>query len=221
MSIIVANLLGASLAMAADARDSYVGAYGLIGVARTNNLQQLPTTTYEFINDSSDNNGLTGGAGIWAGYDLQPRFNVPFSVELAGSYRHRHDENITFTDAGLTYAEKADVRTTDIMASALWHLPDVWSVKPYVGGGAGAVFIQSDTFEQSPSTVPGTGDDRTNFAWQLQAGLLYPLNERFDMRLDYRYIDMGRVSMGAFPTLDTFEYDLASHDIRIGFDYKF
>lgn len=95
-------------------------------------------------------------------------------------------------------------------------------VRPYVGGGLGVAFIKGRTRTATyvlirpdggpsiPHTfAAGDGDD-TVLAYQGMVGVAYPLSERTEIRLGYRYFATGEVEINR--TKGSF----SSHDIEIG-----
>lgn len=217
LSLLLASVAFSSPATAED-RNAYVGAFGLVGWADQSNVERsggLP-----IVDESSDSGGINGGAGAWLGYDWKDK-GLPVRTEIAGTWRYRHDMNVSFISGGPLFAAKSDISTVDVIVSALYDIPVSWKVKPYIGAGVGTVYSDVDTYLLTPTRVDGPGDTGWDLAWQLQAGVNYPISERWDFRVDYRYVDLGEISTGAVASGDSFTADLASHDLRIGATWNF
>lgn len=209
--------LAATPALAAD--DWYAGVFALGGFSDTDGTTRSPAGPA--VTDSTDTNGISGGAGIWGGHKMGD-----YSIELSGAYRYRHDMNISFTDITTSgsYGTKANVETFDLMLSGLYDIPLGYKLQPYVGAGAGLVYLYNETeLDNGITRTDGGSNSDLNFAWQLQTGLKYPVSDNALVRLDYRYIDMGKVTTGTqpTPTNDRFTSDLFSHDIRLGMTWAF
>ncbi len=206
------------------AEGTYYGIGLMGGFTDTQDTKRDPAQTTP-ITTSSDSSNLSGGAAVWLGYDLYPKYGIPLRTELATSFRSRHDFNVLFTQASpgnSLYGAKSNVQTTDFMVSLLWDIPNIplrSRFKPYIGGGVGVVYIDSDTdgFTPTPSYAR---DNRWNSAWQAQAGMTYAYSTKLDIRFDYRYIDLGDISTGRLASGDRFTTHLTSHDLRIGVEWK-
>lgn len=210
-----------ALALSATAANAgwYAGPMLLGGFSDNDNYERDPVTPFPFSGET-DTAGVSGGVGALAGYDFSDA-DLPFSVEIAGNYRFRHDMNIRYNDPANTilYGEKSNVQTADFIVSALYDLPLGWDVQPYIGGGAGVAHIM---LENEVAGIPGSPDSsNTNFAWQAQGGLKYPVGDGMKLRFDYRYIDYGRIETSRLTTGDVFSADLTSHDLRLGLTWDF
>ncbi len=197
----------------------YLGPYALIGFTNQNDYSRTPVTALP-VDGDTDTMGVNGGAGLWGGYDFGA-----WSLELSGTYRARHDANFAFTDitSGLGLAAKSNVQTADLLVSTLYDLPVDWAVIPYIGAGAGVALHHLETELLTATTTDAGKNSDWQFAWQLQGGLKYPLSEGTLLRVDYRYIDLGKITTNALPTAtnDRLSTDLTSHDLRIGMSWEF
>jgi opacity protein-like surface antigen len=83
--------------------------------------------------------------------------------------------------------------------------------------------------EGFPSIAFGEEHDEWNLAWAVYAGLGFDVTDNFTMELAYRYLDMGDGASGnlvAYDGTDNFDNpmefnDITSHDVKVGFRYKF
>jgi opacity protein-like surface antigen len=221
MKAALAALLVTAAAHPAFAADSgwYAGPFLLGGFTDGDNYERSPSTPLP-VTGQTDTSGMSGGGGAWGGYDFGQ-----FSLELAGSYRFRHDQNFTFTDITTTnsFGAKANVQTADFIVSAFYDIPLGWKLQPYVGGGAGVVYHRLDT-DMLTTTVTDAGSSSSwDLAWQVGGGLKYPLSDRMNLRLDYRYVDLGQIETSALPTgtNDKLSADITSNDIRLGLTWSF
>lgn len=211
--------------------ETYAGVHAMVGWAEASHLERIPPQPALPMSLNSDTGGVNGGAGAWLGYDFNPRYDLPISLELGGSWRYRHDLNVSFRDTGggnPLYGLKSDVSTTDIILSGIWDVtplrgPDSFPLQPYVGAGIGAVYAKAENYLLTPATTQASDSTDWNMAWQLQTGLKYPMSKDFSLRLDYRYINMGTISSSVLPSTssDRFTAEIDSHDIRIGAVWHF
>ncbi len=111
--------------------------------------------------------------------------------------------------------------TFSVMANATYGA-ELAGFRPYVGGGVGLARhqakIDSIAYEAGsdlPAASIGFSENATVFAFQLMAGIGYPLSEQAEMWLGYRYFETAdadfRVSEMTFST----------HNFELGLLYKF
>jgi opacity protein-like surface antigen len=124
-------------------------------------------------------------AGAAVGYKL---CNVRLETEF--SYRHnRPHVKHHATDSALSDSIKFrfDLETYALLVNAYYDFDfsNCWNLKPYVGAGIGY------GHNQFRGRVKGKSqkhkDDK--FAWQLIAGVAYPVTDCVDLAVEYRYFD--------------------------------
>jgi opacity protein-like surface antigen len=136
--------------------------------------------------------GIPEHDGIRTGYALNGAVGYnydPARAEFAIGYQ-RHD--LKHVSGHLSY--------WTFMANAYYDFEMGSGVKPYVMGGLGAATVDSSWL----------GDNDTDFAWQLGAGLGFKIDESTTFDLGYRYL---RPENG-----DT---NFKSHNIMAGIRYQF
>lgn len=224
LSAIGVSLVCALSASASEARerDWAVGAFGLVGFAESYDRENL-TPGVTIYHQGSDTAGVNNGAGLWLNYDLKSTTQLPLTLELGSTWRYRHDENIFHTVAATNYVANNNTMTVDTMASVLYNFQIGKRWKPYVGAGVGIAYLYNQLYYEYALDARDVGSSTSwNFAWQLQGGVNYALSDTWDLRVDYRYIDLGAVPTMTTPVSNArFAYDLASHDIRFGALWKF
>ncbi|HOV05231.1 MAG TPA: outer membrane beta-barrel protein, partial [Kaistiaceae bacterium] len=100
-------------------------------------------------------------------------------------------------------------------------------ITPYVGAGIGTSYLETSNISYiNPNGATGTwhGAGQWNFAWALQAGVGYEVNERLTLEAGYRYINLGDAESGTVRCLPvgscTYQglkiKDIDSHDLRLG-----
>jgi opacity protein-like surface antigen len=106
---------------------------------------------------------------------------------------------------------KSDIHAHAVMASAYWDFPIDDSVAAFVGFGLGWSEVNfgklsaTSTLTINPlAATPATGTIATapggstdNFAWQIMAGLSFPVETGITIDLFYRYFDAGHFASSA------------------------
>ena len=112
-----------------------------------------------------------------------------------------------------------DVR--DYGLNARFEPVDFGKFTPYIGAGVGSAWLKGSTND----TVVRGSRSETNFAWQGEAGIQYELTERIDLKLGYRYIDMGTLDIDlvtpGLASAGNFNADITSHEVLFGVRYSF
>lgn len=199
----------------------YAGPALMVGITQTDNEEETSTGLATNIHNRTDTLGATVGVSGLIGYDFNED-GLPWSLELSGNWRARHDQFLTYDVSGISfYGTKANIQTYDFIVSALYDLPLGTEIQPYIGAGAGLTYAYL-TNEYIATPIVDTGDtSTTNFTWQLQGGIKYPIDDGMKLRVDYRYVDAGEIETSATPTGEKFTSDLSSHDMRVGVTWDF
>lgn len=214
-------VLAAGLALPLTAHaEWYAGPALMVGLTETTNEREIATGLATNIGNRTDTGGATVGASGILGYDMSES-DIPVSIELSGNWRARHDQFLTYDVGGTTFGMKSNVQTFDFMVSGLYDIPLGTKVQPFIGGGVGVTYATLDNNFLAAGNTPLEDTDTTNFTWQLQGGVKYPLDDSMKLRVDYRYVDAGEVETAASPTGEKFASDLTSHDVRVGVTWDF
>lgn len=196
-------------------------------------VQSAPSLDYATIGDQA-----LIGAGV--GY----QFNNWFRFDVTGEYRTaaNYSSRGSYTDwwsapgagpCGWTRCYDlygGQVRSAVFLANAYFDLGTWYGITPFVGGGVGLASHWFDNFSDFGPQTGGYGyapsSSQANFAWAVMAGLGYNVTPNLKLELGYRYLDMGNVKTGAIScqggnvcAMEHHRFDLASHDIRLGFRY--
>lgn len=92
--------------------------------------------------------------------------------------------NLGVTVADLVNDGEGGVDATYVMANLYYDFAPIGPVRPYVGGGLGAGFVDVD---YSPSGVGIVKDEATVLAYQVMAGAAFDISERMALFAQYRY----------------------------------
>ena len=105
-----------------------------------------------------------------------------------------------------------DFSTVSLMANGIYSF-DLKGFRPYAGLGLG---LAKHTAEITTAIeVGGTGEARV-FAYQVLAGVGYPLSDRAEVRLGYRYFGTAEGDIGAGVSISS-----ANHNFEVGLLYSF
>jgi OmpA-OmpF porin, OOP family len=183
-----------------------------------------PTSTSDTMSWSvgGDTGWVVGGA---IGYDLNEILRG-WKTELEVSYRENKREGdwMTSTSGGWSGTLDFDHTSFAVMANAWYEFP-IGGMSPYVGGGIGWA---RSTFKGSylgQAGDPAFEFDNNGFAWQLGAGVNFPIKPGVSMGLGYRYfrgpevtvLSIGEVS-GCCTNASQADVDTESHSVLVNLD---
>ena len=180
------------------------------------------------------NMGDTAFAGAGFGY----QFNNWFRVDLTGEYRIQSSYN-----AGIAWSfpgaanlgldqYRATLGTALFMANGYVDLGTWCGITPFVGAGVGAAFHNLAGLTDYGLGLGNGGfgwardTQTTSLAWAVMAGLAYNVTPNFKVEVGYRYLDMDRITSNPIACSDAAScfherqsFNVASHDVRLGFRY--
>lgn len=157
-----------------------------------------------------------------ANADLDPGFAASVSVghlygngfgtEIEFGYRSNDVESISGATAS------GDMGIFSVMLNGIYDFGASRRGSPYIGVGIGVARLDADGI--SPVSNSSINDDTTALAYQATAGIAYPVNDRLDIMLSYRYFAVPDAGFGtaAGASVDS---DYTSHAVRFGFRYRF
>jgi opacity protein-like surface antigen len=108
------------------------------------------------------------------------------------------------------------VRSTRLMLDAALTIAAWKQYSVYVKGGIGHAWTRL-SYNDSINTEPGCDMDLTlsshtnsNFVWEAGAGVLYDINNRFGVSLEYLYANLGTVKTSVHGSVGTFTLPLVN-----------
>ena len=219
-------LMVAATSLPAEAGNFYVRMFGGANwVADTDFTAIAPSSTSQTMSWSvgGDTGWVVGGA---VGYDLNEILRG-WKTELEFSYRENKREGdwrsltSTGTDAGRL---DFDHTTFAIMANAWYEFP-VGGIAPYIGGGIGWARSSLKGDYVDGLTRQAFDFDNSGFAWQLGAGVNFPIKPGMSMGLGYRYfrgpeinvLSYGNVS-GCCTNNAQGDVDMENHSVILNLD---
>ena len=234
---LLASVAVAGLAIAGAASAEPNGWYGAVDAGYhtmsdpINAESQLTGNNWNFeVNDG------------WAAFArLGYRFNPNWRVELEGGYRSGDIATVravtgtnglcALTPAiGPCHSPEGDITSTTLMANVIYDFGDEsWTLRPFVGLGAGVNRVNTDTvgaLRGNRNVGFAIDDSSSSFAAQAIAGLAWAVGDRANIDLTYRYLT-GDASFNSFAGQAAFnqgefegDYD-QSHTVSLGLRYSF
>lgn len=113
--------------------------------------------------------------GGYVGYN----FCGDFRAEGELSYRYNKINSIKIKHFDRAHV-KGHLDTWSFMANGYYNIDMCWCVVPYIGAGIGYDITQVKSCKGRKSK------DENGFAWQVIAGGLYPIDDCFEIGLEYR-----------------------------------
>lgn len=123
--------------------------------------------------------------GYIVGGDIGYKWDNGFRLEGEVSYRNNQRKH-----HGSSGHHK-DKQTTAVMANGLYQFDiDCFPIDVYFGAGLGWVNTQNSHSHHNTNGSTSNHSRKNNgFAWQVIAGLAYPICENVDLDLEYRFFD--------------------------------
>lgn len=119
-------------------------------------------------------------------------------------------------------AVKGELKTLSLMANGLMVFEASLGLKPYVGAGIG--FAQHDASSDGlvlthnrtdEYKFEGFSEDDVVIAYQAMVGVTYPISEKSEARIGYRYFATGEADF------DGTKADYGSHNVEAGILFRF
>lgn len=130
-----------------------------------------------------------------------------YRVEFEYAYRNNEFKNRI--DCDFCAPHKGHVWSNAYLVNGFWNIPwcNSWCLKPFVGAGIGYASQRLD-FSHSRSFICTGNNKKNGFAWQLIAGIEYPICDNIAVSFEYRFFK-GRLN------------NIYSQNLGAGFRYSF
>ncbi|HEY1795209.1 MAG TPA: OmpA family protein [Stellaceae bacterium] len=170
-----------------------------------------------------DAKGTTAGASATTKYDSGWNAGARFGYQM-GPWRfegeYRHQENGINTIGGF----KASGTTTAdaVMANAIYDFSLNSQFSPHIGGGIGAVDLNTGAKLGGFGSLLKANDD-WEFGYQAIAGIRYSFNPNWALDVDYRYLGTADANAKLSPALGggNVKYSYNSHNLVASLSYVF
>lgn len=200
----------------------YVGVFGAASIPDTDKRHHHHDSSGSGSGNSSNKTHIHNlDTGYFVSGSIGRRFcEWPVRAELEVGYHHnqkrKHHHNSSGSDNN-HHRRNSDANTWSILVNGLYDFQTCWCVKPFLGAGIGYASTELKRHHNNHSSSGNNGDssshhrrhkDKNGFAWQLIAGLGYPVCDGWDLSIEYRYFNPA-------------ERRLHNHDIGLGVKYTF
>ena len=187
----------AIIAVPAQARDgeAYIGINGGVSFKDKVTVDASPTGRDEdFVRAATARTKMGLDADVVVGYDFGG-----FRLEAEGGYKNNGYRNLRVDNAailpvgvvapvGTVVDNQRDLEIYSGMVNAMVDIGNDDGFQVFGGGGVGVARLHL------PVEVAGIGsvidDGATEFAWQLIGGFRFPVNDRIDLGVKYRYFNI-------------------------------
>ena len=142
---------------------------------------------------------------------LGARLNQYFRTDLTAEYRPWGKQKFTQTGA----EEKTDMYSLDAMMNVYAEYPIMEALSIYATGGIGYAYNRTD----DSAKLDAKG--KSNFAWNVGAGIEYAVTECMSIDLGYRFSDLGKARAKVKETGDAASEKVRYNDIKLGLKYYF
>ncbi|MDR2625242.1 MAG: acyloxyacyl hydrolase [Zoogloeaceae bacterium] len=193
---------------------------------------------------SAKDGNIFGALAVGASFaDLPIRAELEYAHLGKASDSEQKQVRVNFTnppgstlDVGAYSKQRLKGQT--LFTNVYWDFKNSSPVTPYLSGGIGVAFLKlkTDLLLVTTPTDFYTGSERhskTNFAWNIGAGVGWQLNKQLTLDAGYRYTDLGKISSGNYkmflrgnpstnvPTARQKADDIHQHQLSIGLRYSF
>lgn len=183
---------------------------------------------------SDDHDNVFGGA-LAFGYNFDTKFNIPVRAELEFSYFSEAEGEFSKSTPAANYKVTQNMNIGTIFANAYYDFNTGTKFTPYVGGGIGMAFIESDgklrmNGSGHESSISVGEKNTTNFAFNAGLGCSYNLTNNWDLDLGYRFAWLGDAktksktradNTGQLVSVQAKSEDIYMHQVALGIRYTF
>lgn len=176
-----------------------------------------------------DVNDDVGGSAIISG-GVGYRLNQHIRGDVTLGYRGGYEVDKSSTIGGSRYDFKGDVSSLVGMANVYVDIAKIKMFTPYVGGGIGFARNKVDDVDVTVGGSKGklSGDDSSDLAWQLSAGVGIDVAPQWMVDVGYRYMDLGEAKsgtavsgIGGTASVPAQAGELKAHELQVGVRYNF
>ena len=226
--ILLSALLAPQLSLAAD--DHYVSVQ--VGGSMPTNKATIAVDAQNPFKANVKNSATFGasiGTRIYNDLFAELEYSYAPNYSILKSYSHGSGSTLT---NGVTATK---VRSHSFFANLNYHIKhNSLPFIPYVTVGGGLVHNKINNVSNTTKVGSDSmselfkGKNKTNFAWQAGAGVLFPLNNKLELNVAIKYQDLGKIQSSTYDLLhDGFNNStpakvrLSAVNVIFGLKYKF
>jgi opacity protein-like surface antigen len=175
LSLLCASFFVPSAVKAADVEGFYLGATGAASFVQTSNNHRRHHQKYD--------------TGFFGAIDLGYRWCNGFHLEAEVAYIYNKDKkHNNYYSFNSSHRRHRDVWAG--MVNGLYEFDTCWGVEPYVGIGLGYAHVKHGINNDFSYAYSGRRHASHNsFAYQVIAGVAYPICDNIDLAVEYRFFD--------------------------------
>jgi opacity protein-like surface antigen len=209
------GLAAAPAVFAGDYGIKYVGLRG--SYVTTEEGSTRGTIDFDYDEEYEDGYGISGFVG-WV-------VDNNFRAEVEAGYRTADVDTVTVVrdDTGGTTAGdvlavdgSADVGTAMVNLFYDIHAGDLGFL-PWIGVGVGGAYV--DYSLTSPDLAIAASDTTWAFAYQLMAGVTFPIADGISMSAGYRFFQTEDFDYADPITTESFATDITQHSVDVGLQF--
>lgn len=151
--------------------------------------------------------------GFFGAIDLGYRWCSGLHLEAEVAYRYNREKR-RHHSSSYSRGNRGHRDVWAAMVNVLYDINMCWCVEPYVGVGIGYAHVRNkrhDFFSYSGSRFRRNRNDDNSFAWQVIAGVAYPICDNIDVAVEYRF----------FNAVTNRRHDKNSYNNDIGINLKY
>lgn len=201
----------------AEGTGVYLAPKFLMTFQNTGNMSKSASLKGADVNNYSQ---FTLGGALAAGYDLWPQHMLPIRIELELALRGNSKESWS----GGNKEVKGTWNSTTLLANVYWDFHNDSAFTPYVNAGLGMAFNYAGyDVTDGVNNHFSMDEQRTNFAWDVGAGLAYSINESISVDAGYRFLDLGTTEASATSSSRRYKIEAKpyNHEIMLGVRFTF
>ncbi len=186
LTILFTALLVPSCVKAVDMEGFYVGATGAADFLSISKQHRH----YGFVRNNNRYD-----VGFFGAIDLGYRWCNGLHLEAEVAYRYnRQRKNHREYIGNSSFRDRRGHRDVwAAMVNVLYDINMCWCVEPYVGLGIGYAHVKNDRHNRFFGSTAGrrhrNNNDENAFAWQIIAGVAYPITCNIDIAVEYRFFN--------------------------------
>jgi len=200
----------------------YVSLFGGVSFANSAKTRATATTTTGTFTTATANITQRFKDGFSVGIAAGKQLTDIFRAEVELSYSKVKNKNLSLTTVTTGSSTTFGIGGN---TNALYVLGNVWAdldigqkFTPYVGGGLGVAFMKNKISTGTSSI----SDKSQGFAFQLGAGVKYPVSPVMDIEIGYRYksvLNPNYSFVGGALKFNNQDFD--THNVFAGLTYRF
>ena len=175
-----------------------------------------PTTTKNSLDTTvKANKGIRISGVLGYGNGESLRGEAELFRSKASIYTLSHPD----VSGGSPQDASGNVSAVGLMANGYYDFKTDMPIVPYVGAGVGAVNVSVNDVTAS-GFLKGNDSDRV-LAWQLKAGISYPVSDKTSLTFGYRFFDTKDLSLVTSAGTPYTADGARSHSLETGLRYVF